>query len=495
MAPVTMDQLTAQVNKLAAELDRRSRRYALLESYYEGESPMPMAIVDSKVTKAYRRLMPVADAPWGSLVVDSVLDRLEVGGIRDKDSNSAADAVWDIWQRNHMDSESQLANCSGLISGRAFGLVWPDKNDEPQISLDSSSQMVVQYEEGSRHDRVAALRRWQDADTDQTMVTLYRPEGIYKFQQTEDNNAPSSGSNGWEKREVPDEAWPVENPFDVVPVAEITFNPRLKPGIFGYARGEYEHCRGVIDRINLLTFLGLVVAFWMGFPIRAVIGDRILRDDDGNVIPPFEATADSIVQLENPQATLQTYQAADRDNLAIFPELSQLAAITKTPRHYFPLAQAMANLSADAIRADEGALNAKVVKHKGSAGEGYEELLRLCGLMSGNELSPNAELVWLDHESRSLAEIADAATKLAPILPWQVLAEKILNATQDEIARWQVLKTTDAMGQLLAAAAKSSAAGALNASGDVTPEPPPAEAAIPETASSGLPETKADSGG
>lgn len=481
MATPTLAQLLAQIDKLAGELDKRSHRQRLLESYYDGESPLPAAVTSAKVTQAYRRLMPVSDAPWGSLVVGSVLDRLEVGGIRDENSK-VADEVWGVWQENHMDSESKLGHCSGLISGRTFALVWPDQvTGRPEISLDNSSQMIVQYAEGSRHKRVAALRRWQDSDTGATMATLYRPDGIYKFEQPQSNTS-GAGSDGrgvaaWVQRMVPGEDWPVANPFEVVPVVEIRFNPQLKPGVFGYARGEYAHCLGLIDRINLLTFLGLVVAFWMGFPIRAVIGDRILRDDDGNVIEPFKATADSVVQFEDPGVKLDTFQAADRSNLSVYPELAHLAAITKTPRHYFPLAQAMANLSADAIRADEGALNAKVTDHKAFAGEGWEEVLRLCGVMIDQQLSPRAELVWLDHESRSLAERADAAIKLNNIMPWQVLAERVLNATQDEIDRWEVLKAGDALTQLVAAAKQPATASSNGNTPDnqpaVTPAAPP----------------------
>jgi hypothetical protein len=467
MSP-TLAQLLVQVDKLAAELDRRARHCHVVESYFDGMSPLPLAITQAKVTMAYRRLMPVSDAPWGSLIVGSVLDRLEVAGIRDQDSK-VADVAWGIWQDQHMDSESKLAHNTGLIHGRSFALVWPDQTtQQPEISLDTPEQMIVQYEEGSRYKRQAALRRWQDADTDQTLATLYRPEGIYKLQQPTENETASQGS--WIPRLVPGEDWPVPNPFGTVPVVEIRFNPRLKAGEWAFARGEYSHCLGLIDRINLLTFLGLVVAFWQGFPVRAVIGDRILRDDDGNVIQPFAATADSVVQFENPAVKLDQFDAADRGTLAIFSELSQLAAITKTPRHYFPLAQAMSNLSADAIRADEGALNAKVIDHKASAGEGWEEVLRLCALMvdSNSPLSPRAELVWLDHESRSLAERAAAASQLASIMPWQVLAERVLNATQDEIARWEVLKASDTLAQLVVAAK-----AAPVAPGDATQPPPP----------------------
>jgi hypothetical protein len=436
----TEDQLNAELAQLNAELDRRGRRYRLLDSYYEASAAVPAAVARARVVQAYRMLMPVASAPWGSLVVDSVQDRLEVAGIR-SDLPEVDKQVWRVWQDNQMDSESKLAHNSALLSGRAFALVWPGATGQPEISLDSAEQMIVRYREGSRRQRVAALRRWMDGDTPN--VTLYRPDAIYKFQGPKN----SSGMAGtqWQRREVPGEEWPLPNPLNVVPVVEIALNRRLKPGSFGYARGEFEHCIGLIDRINLLTFLGLVVAFWMGFPLRGVIGERIIRDDDGNVLPPFEVNADTVFQLENPEAKLAQYQAADRKNLSVFAELDQLSTVTKTPRHYFPLEQGMSNLAADAIRASEGALHAKVTAHKASAGEGWEEVLRLAGRMLDQpvDLPADAALLWKDHESRSLAERADAATKLKDLVPWQSIAETVLNASQDDIKRWGDQRAAD----------------------------------------------------
>ena len=180
-------------------------------------------------------------------------------------------------------------------------------------------------------------------------ATLYTPTAIYKFQGAEKGVHGPQGVT-WEQRIVPDEDWPVPNPFGVVPVVELPVNRRLKPGVWGYARGEFEHVLALIDRINLLTFLGLVVAFWMSFPLRVLIGERILRDDDDCPIPPFKIGSDQVVQLENPDAKIDSYPAADRSNLSIFEELDQLAALTKTPVTYFPHSGSISNLSADAIR-------------------------------------------------------------------------------------------------------------------------------------------------
>jgi hypothetical protein len=300
------------------------------------------------------------------------------------------------------------------------------------------------------------MRFWVDEDDKRPYANLYLPDGIYKFTGPKH----STGLNGgiqWERRDVPDEEWPVENPFGIVTAVELPVNRRLKPGAYGYARGEYAHCTSLIDRINLLTFLGLIVAFWQGFPVRGIIGDKIVRDDEGKPIPPFELGADQIAQLENPNAKFADFQAAERSNLSVYAELDQLASITATPRHYLPLAQGMTNLSADAIRASEGSLIAKVPDHKASLGEGWEEVLRVSGLMLDEpvELSQRAELQWSDHETRSLAERADAAVKLKDVIPQSAIVEYVLNATASQMARWRTERAGDVMTTLLTAAQQS----------------------------------------
>lgn len=433
----SFDSLTDQVAALSKVLDERVGEHERLRPYDEGGAPIPRAVQSARMTTAYNQLMPASEAPWGSLVVDSVQDRLEVQGIED-DNDSAAEAVWGIWQDNQMDSESKLAHRSALLDGRAFALVWPDPDqpESPSISLDDSTQMVVQYREGSRRRRLAALRRWVDGDD--VLATLYRPDGIWKFRRADNATESSTSSRTWVRRNVQGETWPLTNPLGEVPVVEIGVNRRLKPGSYPYARGEYANCTGLIDRINLLTFLGMVVGVWMGFPLRYLIGDRILKDDEGNAIPPFDSRPDSVAQFENPDARIGQLEAADRKNLSVFQELDQLAVITKTPRHYFPLETGMSNLSADAIRASEGGLHAKVTGHQASLGEGWEEVLRLAGRMlpSPVDLSPRASLQWADRESRSLAERADAASKLAAILPAQALIEKVLAIPSDDAAKF-----------------------------------------------------------
>jgi hypothetical protein len=451
-------KLQAMLDKLGSKLATRGSREAILDGYYSGAAPLPRAVIASKMTNAYAMLMSQATAPWGATVVDAVADRLEVTGI-DSGDKAVDQALWGLWQDSQVDAESKLVHSSALISGRAYGMVWPDPDDDdgrPEFSFDSSAQMIVQYEEGSRRERVAAMRYWNDDDDpdDVPCATLYLPDGIYKFVGSAKGVHGPQGVT-WEQRMVDGEEWPVPNPFGVVPVVELPVNRRLKPGCYPYARGEFEHVLGLIDRINLLTFLGLVVAFSLGFPLRVLIGEKIIRDDDDNPLPPFTVGADQLAQLENPDAKIDQFTAADRSTLSIFAELDQLAALTKTPVTYFPSPGSISNLSADAIRGLESGLVAKIPKHKVSLGEGWEELLRVGGMQLDTpvELSPRAELTWSDHENRSLAERADAASKLVNILPQAALLEYVLNLTAEQIARIQTQRAGDALSQLVAAAA------------------------------------------
>lgn len=437
------------VKRLCDELDRRESRHKAIDPYYEGRCPLPLAVQQARLTKAYTYLMPLAEAVWGSLVVDSVLDRLEPTGI--KSGEQAADKrLWEeVWQTNALDAGSSLAHTSSLIDGRAFAWIWPDDDGGVEVTLDTSAQMIVDYAPGFiGRRRTAAMRRWVEDGI--PYAKLFLPDGIHKFKGPKDY--------GWQDgivwEELGDEY--MANDFGVVPVVELAVNRRMKPeaGTTGFARGEYEHCIGLIDRINLLTFLGLVVAIWMGFPLRGVIGEEILRDDNDRPIAPFDAHADSVFQLEEPAAKIVQYDAADRKGLSIYPELDQLAVITKTPRHYFPMEGGMSNLSADAIRASEGGLHAKVNgKHKPQLGEGWEEVLRVGGLMLEDPiiLPQSASLSWADHESRSLSERADAYSKLVD-LPWTARAEVALNASSEQIVRWASERANDPLAVLANAA-------------------------------------------
>lgn len=445
---LTEQQALDKIARHLPVLDRRAKQFRRLELYTTGECPLPPAITKANVTKAYRMLMQFAQTNYGRLIVKSATSRLQVGGIRT--GNEELDgALWDIWQANRLDAESRRAHDTALTHGRAFAIIWPDRDENPQVTFEDPSTCLVEYREGSRYDRVSAIRRWVDADTEIPHVTLYTPDAIYKFK------GPGKGrgepGTKWERR-VPDgEPWPLPNAFGVVPAVELAVNRKLRSGDrYGSSYGDFESVVGLLDRINVLEFLRLVIAFSAGFPIRAVIGDKILYDDNGDPIAPYKLAADVIAQFEDPNTKLQEIPAADIKNFgdAIDHDVETLAGITQTPSYYLRSVP-IQNVSADAIIASDSPLNARIEDHKPDLSEGHEEILRVAAVMTSiGDVPAGAQVHWVNKEARSIAAKADAASKLANVMPWQFIAEEIFQLDQDTIARYETQRASE---QLLVA--------------------------------------------
>lgn len=491
--------IAKQVDRLCNELAARNAEHERILPYFkklDGRRALPAAVVSAKLVTAYLHLQPMSVATWGKLVVASKLDRLEVNGLTSPDERVSTD-IWEgVWQENELNMESKLAHRAALLDGRSHATVWPrnqwllddrgeplGSDDSPDVTFDDCTTMIVEYAEGSRRIRTGALRRWV-TDDDKEFINLYRPDGIYKFIASKDDveTSDSFKANGtrWKPRETANEAWPLPNPLRVLTNVELGVNRELQSGRFTVCRGEFADETGLLDRVNLLTFLGMVLAVSMSFPLRVLIGDKIVRDDDGNEVPPFDAHIGGLAQLEDPKAKLDEYKAADRGALSIYGELAQFATSTTTPRHYFPSEGVIANVSAETITAFEGPMHATVkASHQPTLGSGHEEILRIGGLMlpGAPKLSRRAKVTWADHQSRSLGEQASAFAQLGGEggLPWQARAEIALGLGQDDLRRYEQDQAGSALTQIIAASRQPATAPARNGA---APEPA-ANGAVP----------------
>lgn len=441
------------LKEMSTQLQKRAAKYRIIQDYRSGECPIPESIARAQVTNAYRMLMAFSQTNYGRLIIKAAKSRLEVAGIRAGDKD-IGDQCWQIWQANHMDALSARAHDAALTHGRAFAIAWPSDDGIPTITIENPATVIVKYADGQPYVRVAALRQWTEDSF--PYATLYLPDGVYRYIGQKDSVA--GPDTDWLPRETPDgQDWEVPNPAgDVLPVVEISTNCELDDSCYGAASGDFESCRGLLDRINVLEFLRLVIAFTSGFPIRAVMGERILRDDEGKDLPPFKLAANVIAQFEKPDVKIEQIEAADLKSFgeAIDHDVETLAGITQTPAYYLRSVP-IQNVSADAIRASDSPLNARVDDHKPELGEGWEELLRVAALMLPEpvEVPADAEIRWVNRENRSLSERADAATKLSTVMPWQAVAETCFDATQDQIARWEAMRAADSLNGLLSAPA------------------------------------------
>lgn len=391
------------------------------------------------------RLCELAETNMCGLAVDAVAERLGVAGMRGVDID-----LWRrIWQANNLDADSSIAHRDALTTESGFILVTlRDGGLDPEVTVEDPEECIVAYEPGSRRRRAAALKRFVDRDAGEVVATVWTPDEITTWRAPfkADGTGPSQRPR-WELH--PD--FPGgPNRLGIVPMVEIRCEGELGHDVITTQR-----------RLNMTMFRLLTVAEFQVVPQTYLIGADIERNEDGSAKNPLKRGPEHVWLLdgEDPsKVQLGQLPAADLAPLMamIEADVTRFGAITKTPLYY--VAGGLVNVSADAIRAAEAGLIAKVRDRQLAFGEAWEEAFRLTLLALDLPVPSDLETVWADAETRSLAERADAAVKLGAVgWPFAALARK-MGETDTEVARLLEerdaelqSKQIDAIGQLIRA--------------------------------------------
>jgi hypothetical protein len=465
----TIDQALRLVALMESELMRRRIEIDRNDAYYRGEQPLKFA--SEEFAKFHgKRYADFADN-WVQVVADSPVERLTVTGFQAAGEERADKDLWQVWQVNGLDADSQLGFLGAVNSARSFVLVWgdPDDEDNPVVTFEDASQCIVAYEPGSRRRRLAALKRWQDGGCD--FATLYLPDELWRFKRplTRQDKSPQEASiddelRSWDPRSEEElgEPNPQPNPMGVVPMVELPNKPML-------VNDPISDVSGVValqDAVNLLWAQMFTASDYASFPQRVVMGA------ERPMIPKLNAAGEIIgkqpVDLEKfavervlwitgKDAKISEWQAA---NLAAYSSIIEvavghLAAQTRTPQHY--LIGKMANLSGDALLAAETGLVKRVEEKHLWFGQALREVARLILLARGEDAKAKAmragSVLWADAESRSYAQLADALLKLRDIgFPFEWLALKY-GLTPTEVANVVAMKSREMEMDPVAAAA------------------------------------------
>jgi hypothetical protein len=444
-----MDENELQTWRAAAErhLDAQVARVMRYQAYFDGEEAIPV-ILDTTERHAFRAFLREAGANWCELVANAVAERLQVVGFRF--AGTGGDDAWAIWQANQMDADAELVQSDALVCGSSFVHVQPDPGNPSGVEMTAESprEATVLYEPGSRRRRAAGYKRFGGEHLGRHTEVLILPDVIAT----------------WHADQVgPAEQAP--NPAGAVGMIEITPQPRTH----GWPRSELHSCIPIQDRINTVLFARLVATDYSAFRQIWATGVKIARQtvtsaDGSEVIrpvAPYDIGANRLLANENPEARFGSFpESALRGYLdSVEQDVNQMAAITQTPPHY--LLGQIANLSADAIKAAEAGLVAKCRRRSLHVGEGWETAARYALRLTGNPAAADlgAEVIWADFETRSLAQLADALSKLGapPInIPQEVIWAKY-GASPQEIDRWRTLRAAEQ------AEALANAVGALGA--------------------------------
>lgn len=434
-----------------SEWESNRSQVDLLDRWYRGTlegSDKPY--LGSKNSREFRELRDRSVTRWPSLVVTAVAQSLYVENFLRSDDPEAP-AAWSAWQANGLDSRQSAVYRGALAHGLSYVTLLPgvlNGGRMPKIRGVSARRGVAFYADmdddwplyfldvETIHGSVGKVKR----------ARLWDDEGIYTFDKNDQSDKPqfvTFDAHG----------------FGECPVVQFS-NLR---DLDGRTMGEVEPHIEMFARINQDTFdrlnvqrMGAHIAKWIaGLELPASAEDEDAVDQNAASALKMKLAIEDILVAEDKETRFGSFPATPLNGYidARDADIRDLAAVTQTPPHH--LLGHIANLSAEALAAAEASLTRKVEERKHSFGESWEQVLRGAALLLGDVPGAGdfeAQVVWRDMESRSLAQAADALGKMAQMLgiPPRFLWEKIPGWTKQDVERAvQFAEESDALGGML----------------------------------------------
>lgn len=465
------DQALANVKRLYDKLVSRRAEIDRFESYWRGEHPLAYASDQWRDDHA-RRYKDFADN-WCGIVGGASAERTEITGIRlgeeaDGPQDPTEKALWQDWVLNDLPTKSAQGFLTASIARRSAAIVWGDSDDEPIVTWEHPSQVIVDYEPGTGLPRYA-LKSWCDGDYE--FATLYTPDDLWKFRRLTTtqvvNGQTVSGlvvigsvqldTGGWTQYQpAGDDVWPVPNPFGELNVHEF----RHKPPLRGEPLSRIQGTVAMQDAINLLWAYLFVAADHASMPARVVMGAEPpklpILDENGQKIgeKPVELEAlakGRLMWLTGQNAKIGSWDAASLDvfTKVINVAVKNIASQTKTPIHY--IVGDLGNVNGETLQATETPLANDVREDHLFYGRPARGIFRQMALVRGEQAVADAcrtaVLQWRNPATASEAQQADAAIKDKQVgFPLEWIATERYGYSQPKVARLMDMVRRDPTG-------------------------------------------------
>lgn len=428
-APLDLDTCLDMVKALDGRRLTRAGELDVLSAAYEGRHQKPVLPPD--VDFQFDELRRLATSPWMRLVVDAAAERLRVDGFRTSADRDADKVVHSWWQHNRLDAGSALVHVEAIKLGLAYVSVFPG-DVMPRIRGEHPCQTYVEYDAEEPEVALYAIKTWLGSDG-YGYTTLYTPEWLYRFvtAQPDPTYSTRPGTRAvlgmWMPRTT-DGMWPVRNSMGVVPFEPFYNCPTLDGGY----TSDIAPVLPIQDRIDQTLFARIVAGEYGAFRQKWVTGITLAKNSDGSPRKPehLNVSQARILMGEEPDIRFGEFAATDLGNYikAIEADIQHLAAITKTPPHYL-LGQSGAFPSGESLKSTETGLMARVYSKQVAFGESWENVIRLAGRAVGDTERANdqeAEVIWANTESRTMAELSDSLLKEKATIetPRVMLAER-----------------------------------------------------------------------
>ena len=406
-------------------------RYDYRWSWYSGDPPLPQGY--RRYKPLLRNLQRYARTGYMSLVVDSPVERMALDGFRLRGATEADEWLGDVWEANELDLGSNQAHLEAGIFGSGYVMVSPAAEDSdtgfPVITVEDPRTTFVEMDPARPGKPLVGLRRWIDDVDEVAYSILYVDDKVYTYvadaktvMELSRDVLDGTGvyrvndPQTWELADVGD------NPIGEVPITRLLWRPTRGE----ISRGEMDGCFDLAERINNTVLDRLIIQKASAYKQRWAAGIKPQAGEKGGVKPPWDPGADILWVTDKADAKFGEFSESDIRQVldAVQADVRDLAAITKTPPHY--LLANIVNVSGDALKAAETGLVSKTWDRMHTVEIGWKRAARLALKAAGKPSDGRIEVDWKDPESRSRAELADAALKESTIgVPFSLLLERL----------------------------------------------------------------------
>lgn len=429
--------MTDLLKTMLQKLDESLAKYSELDKYYAGEQALSYLSPEARAALGNRLQRVGVNIP--RLLVDSIAERLRIVGF------DGPAGLWDEWLYNDLDQQSGVVHREAGVLGRSYVMVWARPDGTASVTAESARQVAVLTEPGSR--RVyAAVKRWETPRT--TEATLFEPDRITRLSA----NATGATIHGFKTVEV------LDNPLQQVPIVPFVNSSRLLDD----GRSEMQDVLSLTDAVTKLLGDMMVGSEYGARPRRWAtgleLGERDVVDESGNATGETEsvnpiAETDRMMVNEDSAGKFGQLSASDLAayETAVGVLMRQISAVSGLPPHVLGVAGDANPTSADSIRASEAALTAKAEARQQAFGRSWEEVGRLIvGVRDGVDPAfVDVRVRWADAATRSVAQEADAITKLyqAGLLPASYALRR-LGYSDEQIDEIRLARTADSLDRV-----------------------------------------------
>lgn len=436
------------MNYLSRKLDERNRVIEPLYQRYEGETPEPDTL--RHAPDAARRFFRISRVGFAEMIVKAVKYTLAIQSITTTmdDSASGDSEAWRAFKSSGMLRATDEIFKDFLVCGRAYGLCQVHEGKEYFTAEDPRQMYAVSHPFIPGRTR-AAIKRYHDEIEGHTVIRLWVDGRTYRT--TSPGHPWVAGAASWDPTVGGEGGLSVESHYGA--------EPPVYEFISEDAVGEFQRHIDDLDRIDHLVLQGMTIATMQAFKQRAIkASPEDLPTEDEETGEPidysnvFEADPGALWRLP---ATAEIWESGALDLTPIWTGLDRaiqiLSAVTFTPLAMFtPDGQ---NQSASGANLTRESRTLKVEDRQPRlAGPLEQALAKIFQLRDPDDSRAdpaNLSMVWRPAERYSLAEKADAMSKLEDV-PWESRMVDVMQYSASDVERMKRQRNDDMMSDLMA---------------------------------------------